>query len=736
MTRTLHRWPGLILAVLLFVTTLSGAVLSVFPALEAAQAPRTGVGLTVAELAARVQSVHPGVEQIKRAPSGEITAWWFEGGQPGSGVIDPASGQVVAPADPNPVQRWLTTLHRSLFLDDTGRLVAAGGALAMLVLAASGAMLVARRTGGWRRWFARLRGPLAARLHTELARVAVIGLILSSATALWMAAETFDVITIDGLRLALPATVSGEVGRALSDIEAFGATPVAELRDLSFPAAGDPTDVFTLRTDRGMGYIDQGTGALLSWSDLGLWQHVSETIYMLHTGQGMATLGLILGLMALAVPVMAMTGALVWLNGRRGRPRLRDNARAANAATVVLVGSEGGSTWAFAQTLAKGLRAAGQSVHIAAMTRFDPGRYGRAERFVILSATYGDGDAPASAKGFLDLVAALPKAPAVPVAVLGFGDRSFPAFCAYAEAVEAAIDAKGWRSLLPMGTVDRQSPQDFARWGRALGRALGISLDLLHQPAVPDTETLTLISRRDYGAEVQVPVTILRFAVPKASVWRRLTGRGFVRFQAGDLLGVLPDGSPLPRLYSLASGATDGFVEIVVRRHPNGLASGQLTALQPGQTVRAFVRRNPGFHAGRDRTPLILIGAGTGIGPLVGFIRANARRRPIHLLFGLRNPDSDFIYGDDLAKWRADGRLKQLSTAMSRAGNGPRYVQDALRADAAQVRAAIAKGARVMVCGGRDMAQGVTQALADILHPVGLTPAQLKAEGRYVEDVY
>jgi sulfite reductase (NADPH) flavoprotein alpha-component len=48
----------------------------------------------------------------------------------------------------------------------------------------------------------------------------------------------------------------------------------------------------------------------------------------------------------------------------------------------------------------------------------------------------------------------------------------------------------------------------------------------------------------------------------------------------------------------------------------------------------------------------------------------------------------------------------------------------------------IRDGARVMVCGGRDMAAGVADALAEILAPTGLSPAVLKAEGRYVEDVY
>jgi sulfite reductase (NADPH) flavoprotein alpha-component len=510
---------------------------------------------------------------------------------------------------------------------------------------------------------------------------------------------------------------------------------VAELRELSFPAAGDPQDLFTLKTDRGIGYVDPGTGALLAWQDAGLAQRASETIYMLHTGQGAAALGLLLGLMALGVPMLSITGILTWFGVRRERPLLKGNASAATAETIVLVGSEGGSTWGFAATLAAALRAAGQTVHVAPMSGFSPARHRQARRFLILAATYGEGDAPASAKGFLDRLQALPAAPAAPLAVLGFGDRRFPAFCAFAAAVDAAANAKGWTKLLPRDSVDRQSPQDFARWGRSLGVAVGVELELVHQPQVPPTQALTLLERRDYGAEVQVPMAILRFALPKASPWQRLTGQGFGHFEPGDLLGIVPDGSPLPRMYSLASCSKDGFVEIVVRRHPGGLCSGQLTALQPGRTVRAFLRRNPSFHVHAEPAPLILIGAGTGVGPLAGFIRGNEPRRPIHLFFGLRNPESDFLYRDELSAWQAEGKLARLSVAVSR-GERPQYVQDALSQEAPKIIEAIRQGARVMVCGGRDMAQGVKEALTRILEPAGLTPAMLKARDRYVEDVY
>jgi sulfite reductase (NADPH) flavoprotein alpha-component len=249
------------------------------------------------------------------------------------------------------------------------------------------------------------------------------------------------------------------------------------------------------------------------------------------------------------------------------------------------------------------------------------------------------------------------------------------------------------------------------------------------------TETLTLISRRDYGAEMQAPTAILRFALPPVTLWQQLTAAGFARFTAGDLIGILPEGSPVPRLYSLATARRDGFVEIVVKKQPGGLCSGQLTALEPGDTVTAFLRRNPGFQPGRGQAPLILIGAGTGIGPLAGFVRGNSRRRPIHLFFGMRHPDSDFLYGEEMPAWQDEGRLARLVTAVSR-GARPHYVQDALRGEAVEVARLIRDGARVMVCGGRDMAAGVADALAEILAPTGLSPAVLKAEGRYVEDVY
>jgi sulfite reductase (NADPH) flavoprotein alpha-component len=550
-----------------------------------------------------------------------------------------------------------------------------------------------------------------------------------------MTASTFGLLPERTGAPVRPSVVSGLTGYPAQEMTVLRETRLSSLRELIFPHPGDMTDVFTLKTDAGQGYIDQGTGIPLAWAKLGAWDRVTETIYMLHTGRGAAGLGLVLGVMALGVPIMAATGILLWATGRRGRPHINANASPDQADTVILVGSEGGSTWGFAATLHAALRSKGQKVHAAPMSAFAPSRYTRAARVVLLAATYGDGAAPASARGFLDRLASLPAPPRMPFAVLGFGDRQFPAFCGYAHEVIRSAKMKGWVEFLPMDVVHRQSPQDFARWGRAFGRTLGMDLTLTHRPGMPKSQTFVLTSRRDYGAEVQAPTAILRFALPRATLWQFLTGRGLPQFAAGDLLGILPNGSTLPRFYSLASGSRDGFAEICVRKHPGGLCSGQLMELQPAQTVAGFIRRNPEFRPRHGSAPLVLIGAGTGIAPLAGFARANDEGRAMHLYFGVRHPDSDLLYREELARWQVEGRLTSVTIAFSRTA-ARAYVQDALRRDGAHVARLISAGAEVLVCGGRDMAAGVASALANILAPTGFTTARLKAEGRYAEDLY
>jgi sulfite reductase (NADPH) flavoprotein alpha-component len=253
---------------------------------------------------------------------------------------------------------------------------------------------------------------------------------------------------------------------------------------------------------------------------------------------------------------------------------------------------------------------------------------------------------------------------------------------------------------------------------------------------VPATTTLTLAMRRDHPDGAGEPTAILRFHWPRRG-WRdRLAGRGLPSFKAGDLIGILAPGSAVPRYYSLASSHRDGFVEICVRRMPHGHCSGFLHALQPGDGIQAFIRPNPGFVLDGPQQAVVLIGAGTGVAPLAGFIRGNDRRIPMHLYYGARDPDMDFYFGPELRGWLADQRLSSLQTAFSRVPQGGGYVQDVLRRDAQRLLDLVSRGAVLRVCGSRPMAQGVVEALDGILGPISLSVQQLRLGGRYAEDVF
>ncbi len=77
-----------------------------------------------------------------------------------------------------------------------------------------------------------------------------------------------------------------------------------------------------------------------------------------------------------------------------------------------------------------------------------------------------------------------------------------------------------------------------------------------------------------------------------------------------------------------------------------------------------------------------------------------------------------------------------MQTAFSRVPQDGGYVQDALRRDATRVRDLLSQGAIVRVCGSRPMAHGVADALDGILGTLRSSVQQLRAQGRYAEDLF
>lgn len=721
MSRKVHSIAGLSFGLVLALFAGTGAILSLDPALERIQA-RPGGG-SVAELAAQVAARHPSVERLERRANGVVVASFATPSGYETTRVDPATGADLGPWEPSGTMRWIRELHRSLLLDDAGKAMAGATAAVMAALGITGLLMLAAMLGGWRRLGRRVRSSGARRWHAVIGRAALAGLSVSALTGLWMSLATFGIVSDGGPDTPVfPEVINSASPAPVGTLAALQQVHIEDLRRLTWPAAGDPADLFGLQTAAGAGYVNQASGALLNWQAHSPAQTVWEWAYKLHTGQGLWWFGLLLGASAAAAPVLAGTGGWIWWKRRAARPRIVRAVSMTRAEIVILAGSEGGSTWGFAATLARALTEAGRKVHLGAMN--DAGPMPAAQALILLTATYGDGAAPASAARFLSRVARMNR---VPVAVLGFGDRSFTAYCGFAETVSARLADAGWQQLSPLARIDRQSVRDFALWGDALGEALGLPLKLNHRVVFPKPVSLKLVERRAFGRAVGAPSAILRFEPTNS-------GR-LPRFQAGDLLGVIAPGADVPRFYSLGSARRDGFIEIAVRRMPAGLCSGYLHALVPGEEIRAFVRPNPGFRAAKGRAPVILVAAGCGIAPAIGLLRHMRPGRPSVLYFGIRDPESDFLYRQETDAMLTEGRLSRRVMAFSRVGQGTR-VQDRLGENADELARQIQAGGQVLVCGSVAMGRDVARTFETILGPRGVTVADLKAEGRYLEDVY
>ncbi|MGJ6965613.1 bifunctional cytochrome P450/NADPH--P450 reductase [Streptosporangium sp. G11] len=241
------------------------------------------------------------------------------------------------------------------------------------------------------------------------------------------------------------------------------------------------------------------------------------------------------------------------------------------------------------------------------------------------------------------------------------------------------------------------------------------------------------------------------------------------RFTAVELpLAVFLDmmGHIRPRLYSISSSPlanprqirlTVGLVEgpaLSGNGAYRGLCSQYLGRLKPGDVLYGHVRvPSPSFAPPADpATPLILIGPGTGIAPLRGFLEERAWQRengtkvgPSHVFVGCRHPEHDWFYREEMDAWE-QAEIAQVHTAFSAVADHPaRFVQDALIAESDTVWQALGDGAHVYVCGeGRRMAPAVREALAAIHRShtgsddetARRRVDQLEADGRYQQDVF
>ncbi|HEY0064533.1 MAG TPA: sulfite reductase subunit alpha [Telluria sp.] len=421
---------------------------------------------------------------------------------------------------------------------------------------------------------------------------------------------------------------------------------------------------------------------------------------------------------------------VVVLRGRRAR------AEPGEADWLVVFASQTGTCEYLAGQTVATLRTGGLRARAVSMDDIGEAELRGVARILFIASTYGEGDPPDSGARFARMLGALDASLSeLHYAVLAMGDSSYINFCGFGRYLDAALQARGAQPLFERVEADRSAPAAIEAWQHHLSHLAGTSdAPDWGAPAYCDWRIAERVLLNAGSAGAPVYRVALLPAVGTLPDW-----------QAGDLVQVsAPPDPDYPREYSIASLPPDGRIELLVRLHlrddgSNGVASGWL-CLQAGEqdAIRMRVRQHSRFHEGPNAArPMILIGNGTGIAGLRAHLKSRIAqgRHDNWLVFGERSAAHDHFCGAEIESWQRSGALAALSLAFSRDGGAIRYVQHALAAQSDQLRAWIAQGAAVYVCGSlQGMAAGVHDALVAALGQEQLD--RLDAEGRYRRDVY
>ncbi|GJD47567.1 Propane 2-monooxygenase, reductase component [Methylobacterium crusticola] len=218
-------------------------------------------------------------------------------------------------------------------------------------------------------------------------------------------------------------------------------------------------------------------------------------------------------------------------------------------------------------------------------------------------------------------------------------------------------------------------------------------------------------------------------AAPETPRVRRLSlAVGWERpFRAGQHVDVrltAPDGYQAQRSYSIASPPTrPGLIDLMVERLDDGEVSGFFADV--AAVGDAIELRGPigtfAWEPGQGG-PLLLVGGGSGVVPLLSMLRHRAEAAPevpALLLYSARTPEA-VIARDELVRRGATEPAFRLMLCLTRVAGGRRI--DTARI--AEVLAHLGRPAHTFVCGSNPF----VGAAADLLVDAGVPPRTIRTE--------
>jgi sulfite reductase (NADPH) flavoprotein alpha-component len=732
MTLSIWRYAHLVLALLitlvLIVASITGVVLAVDVANENTRPYQIDNfdELTLVQFLPKLRKVYPEISNISVDHNNFVTLEGFdEEGNEIKAYINPNTGEKLGiPKPKNKFIQWNIALHRSLFLHETGRFIVGIASFLFVLITISGTILLIKRQNGIIKLFSKVAyDSFAQYFHVVTGRIMLIPVLIIALTATYLFLLRFEIIPSKKTKEINYIENSKLTTIPLTDFSVFKETKLSDVIKLEFPfMADDPEEYFVLKLkDRELA-INQLTGQVLKESKYPFTQVVEKFSFDLHTGQINMVWAIILALASFSILLFIYSGFAITL--KRTKTKVKNKFKITACEYILLVGSENGSTFGFANQIHLQLQANGKKSYLTDMNNYS--YFPSAKHLVIFTSTYGLGEAPVNATKFGKLITQFPQNQKINYSVVGFGSKSYPDYCEYAKQVDELLFKQSWtEKVTALYTINDKSAAEFTNWVAdwANQNTLAIATaPSLYSQKVPKQTTLHLVDRAEIHSD---GVTTFRLNLKTAAM---------VAFKSGDLLAIYPKNNAVERLYSI--GKVQNTIQLIVRLHPKGIGSEFLYNLHNGAEIKARIIKNSHFHFPKKASMIALISNGTGIAPFLGMIDENKHKIETHLYSGFRKENELTKQYSKIAKKYIDkGKLHSFQLALSRQ-ESPQYVMDLILTDHIFFLELLRKNGIIMICGALKMQKDVEAVLTFICEKNDDNYETYKANGQILTDCY